>query len=141
MGPVNLRVFSYVPFGVNCELLHEWALVTGDRVKTDRRDAVAIARLLRNGDGERVYVPTTGDETVHDYLRCREDLREEARRYRQRPQHCLIRHGHIYRGGGGETGPRATAAGSESWSSLRLCWPRRFRSTIAASRSWRRSSG
>lgn len=75
------------------------ARAPGDRVKTDRRDAVAIARLLRNGDGERVHVPTTGDEAVRDYLRCREDLRQEARRYRQRLQHCLIRHGHIYRGG------------------------------------------
>ena len=33
------------------------ARVPGDRVKTDRRDAVAIARLLLNGEGERVHVP------------------------------------------------------------------------------------
>ena len=33
------------------------------------------------------------------YLRCRDDLRQELRRYRQRLQQCLIRHGHVYRGG------------------------------------------
>ena len=68
-------------------------------VKTGRRDAVAIARLLRNGEGERVHVPTTGDEAVREYLRCREDVRQELRRYRQRLQQALIRHGHVYRGG------------------------------------------
>ena len=75
------------------------ARAPGDRVKTDRRDAVAIARLLRNGEGERVHVPSSGDEAVRDYLRCREDVHQELRRYRQRMQHTLIRHGHVYRGG------------------------------------------
>ena len=53
-------------------------------MKTDRRDAVAIARPLRNGEGERVHAPTPGDEAVRDYLRCRDDLRQELRRFRQR---------------------------------------------------------
>ena len=75
------------------------ARAPGDRVKTDRRDAMAIARLLRNGEGERVHVPTTGDEAVRDYLRCREDVRQELQRYRQRLQHSLIRHGYVHRGG------------------------------------------
>ena len=60
---------------------------------------MAIARLLRNGEGERVHVPSTGDEAVRDYLRCRDDVRQEVRRYRQRLQQSLIRHGHVYRGG------------------------------------------
>ena len=66
------------------------ARAPGDRVKTDRRAAVAIARLLRNGDGERVHVPTTGDEAVRDYPRCREDVRQKLQRYRQRLQQALI---------------------------------------------------
>ena len=87
--------------GVECVVIapSSIARAPGDRVKTDRGDAVAIARLLRNGEGQRVYVPTPEDEAVRDYLRCRDDLRQELRRYRQRLQQCLIRHGHVYRGG------------------------------------------
>ena len=36
----------------------------GDRVKTDRRDAVTLARLLRSGDLGSIYVPTVDDEVV-----------------------------------------------------------------------------
>ena len=88
--------------GVGCVVIAPSSIARctpGDRVKTDRRDAVAIARLLRNGEGERVHVPTPGDEAVRDYLRCRDDLRQELRRYRQRLQQALIRHGYVYRGG------------------------------------------
>ena len=38
----------------------------GDNVKTDRRDAVELARLLRSGDLTRVYVPTVEDEALRD---------------------------------------------------------------------------
>ena len=43
----------------------------GDRVKTDRRDAMEIARLLRNGDLKSVYVPTIDDEAIRDLCRAR----------------------------------------------------------------------
>jgi transposase len=45
----------------------------GDRVTTDRRDAVQWARLLRSGDLTRVYVPTVEDEALRDLTRARED--------------------------------------------------------------------
>lgn len=45
----------------------------GDRVKTDRRDAVQIARLLRSGDLTAVYVPSMEDEAIRDVCRARED--------------------------------------------------------------------
>ena len=67
-------------------------------MKTDRHDAVAIAPLLRNGEGQQVRVSTPGDE-ARVYLRCRDDLRQELRRYRQRLQQCLIRQCYVYRGG------------------------------------------
>lgn len=41
----------------------------GDKVKTDRRDAVELARLLRSGDLTRVYVPTVEDEALRDLCR------------------------------------------------------------------------
>jgi transposase len=45
----------------------------GDRVKTDRRDAVQLARLMRSGDFTPVYVPTVADEAMRDLCRARED--------------------------------------------------------------------
>ncbi len=44
----------------------------GDRVKTDRRDAVQLARLLRSGDLDPVYVPSIQDEALRDLCRARE---------------------------------------------------------------------
>src|SRR5215510_10015070 len=45
----------------------------GDRVKTDHRDAVRLARLMRSGDHTPVYVPTVEDEAIRDLCRARED--------------------------------------------------------------------
>src|SRR6266581_3025291 len=45
----------------------------GDRVKTDRRDAVQLARLMRSGDLTPVYVPAVADEAIRDLSRARED--------------------------------------------------------------------
>ena len=97
-GRVRSRMYGLPPatgcsqIGVQCAVIapSSIARAPGDRVKTDRGDAAAIARLLRNGEGERVHVPTTGDEAVRDYLRRREDVRQELQRYRQRLQQALI---------------------------------------------------
>ena len=47
----------------------------GDKVKTDRRDAVEIARLLRSGDLTPVYVPSVEDEAIRDLCRARDATR------------------------------------------------------------------
>ncbi len=47
----------------------------GDKVKTDRRDAIELARLLRSGDLTRVYVPTVDDEAIRDLCRARDAAR------------------------------------------------------------------
>ena len=47
----------------------------GDKVKTDRRDAVELARLLRAGDLTSVYVPTVEDEAIRDLFRARDAAR------------------------------------------------------------------
>ena len=44
-------------------------------MKTDRRDAVELARLLRSGDLTRVYVPTVEDEALRDLCRARDAAR------------------------------------------------------------------
>ena len=72
----------------------------GDRVKTDRRDARIMAKLLKNGEAETVHVPEPADEAVRDYIRARDDLRRERMRYRQRLGHLLLRHGYTYGEGG-----------------------------------------
>lgn len=56
----------------------------GDRVKTDKRDALRLARLLASGDLTLVAVPPVGHEWVRDLVRCREDVRGDLLRVRHR---------------------------------------------------------
>ena len=49
------------------------------RVKTDRRDAVQLARLLRAGDLTPVYIPTVDDEAIRDLVRAREDTLKDGK--------------------------------------------------------------
>jgi transposase len=56
----------------------------GDRVKTDRRDAERLARLLRLGELVRVRVPEPHEEQARDLVRAREDVRGELMRARHR---------------------------------------------------------
>jgi transposase len=87
--------------GVQCVVIapSRIARAPGERVKTDRRDARMLAKLLRNGEAQAVHIPEPYDEAVRDYLRARTDLKLELKRYRQRLQHLLIRHGHLFTAG------------------------------------------
>lgn len=67
--------------------------VTGDRVKTDRRDARKLARLLRSGDLTTVTQPTAELEALRDLSRLREQVIGDLHRVRQRLLKFLIRHG------------------------------------------------
>jgi transposase len=71
----------------------------GDRVKTDARDAVLLARLLRLGELTSVRVPTVAEESARDLVRAREDVRGDLMRARHRASKLLLRHGHVYSGG------------------------------------------
>src|SRR3974377_2218036 len=53
---------------------------TGDRVKTDRRDAASLAKLHRAGELTAVWVPDPGHETMRDLVRARLDAVRAARR-------------------------------------------------------------
>jgi transposase len=68
----------------------------GDRIKTDRRDAMTLARLLRMGELTEVWVPDPQHEAVRDLVRCREDFKQIERRCRQRILAFLLRHGRPY---------------------------------------------
>lgn len=72
----------------------------GDRVKTDRRDALQLAQHARAGLLTVVQPPTSQQEAVRDLVRCREDAREDLQRARQRVSKLLLRRGIGYRGKG-----------------------------------------
>jgi transposase len=68
----------------------------GDKVKTDRRDAERLARLLRLGELVAVRVPEPHEEAARDLVRAREDARGELMRARHRLSKLLLRHGLVY---------------------------------------------
>jgi transposase len=70
----------------------------GDRVKTDRRDAVQLARLARSGDLTAVYVPTVDDEAIRDLTRAREDTLSDLQDTKFRLKAFLLRHDIRYTG-------------------------------------------
>ena len=71
----------------------------GERIKTDRRDALTLARQHRSGDLTGVWVPDEEQEAIRDLVRCREDFKYAERRARQRLNSFLLRHGRTYSGG------------------------------------------
>ena len=70
----------------------------GDRVKTDRRDAVQLARLMRSGDLTPVYVPAVEDEAIRDLSRAREDAIGDLKAAKFRLKALLLRHDSRYTG-------------------------------------------
>ena len=70
----------------------------GDRVKTDRRDAVQLARLLRSGDLTPVYIPSVEDEAIRDVVRAREDVLKDLKAAKVRLKAFLLRQDIRYEG-------------------------------------------
>ncbi|HEV8309138.1 MAG TPA: transposase [Methylomirabilota bacterium] len=63
----------------------------GDRVKTDRRDAITLARLMRSGDLSSIYVPGIEDEALRDLSRGRDDAMQDLKRSKRRLKSFLLR--------------------------------------------------
>ena len=70
----------------------------GERVKTDRRDCLALARLHRAGELTGVWVPEPAHEAMRDLVRTRMAAQRGLKRTRQELQGFLLRHGRIYQG-------------------------------------------
>jgi transposase len=86
--------------GVECMVVAPSMTPTrsGDRIKTDRRDARKLARLLRAGELTGIYIPEPTDEAMRDLCRARTDAVEDQRRARHQLQALLLRHGYRYTG-------------------------------------------
>nr|WP_246501526.1 IS110 family transposase [Mesorhizobium caraganae] len=68
----------------------------GDRVKTNRRDALGLAPLLRAGELTAVWVPDEGHEAMRDLVRARAAAVETLRVHRQHVSAFMLKHGRIY---------------------------------------------
>lgn len=77
---------------------------SGNRVKTDARDAIHLARLLRLDEVTAVVVPALEQESARDLVRAREDCRADLMRARHRLSKLLLRQGIVYSGGRAWTG-------------------------------------
>jgi transposase len=68
----------------------------GDHVKTDRRDAIKLARLNRAGELDAVWVPDAAHEAMRDLIRSRGDAMEHLKACKQHLHSFLLRHGRVY---------------------------------------------
>ena len=101
-GPTGFGLFrSLSAAGVRCEVVAPSKLQrpAGDRVKTDARDAIHLARLLRLDEFTPVSIPTVDQENARDLVRAREDCRGDLMRARHRLSKLLLRQGIVYSGG------------------------------------------
>ena len=106
-GPTGFGLYrALTAAGVRCVVAAPSKLQrpAGDRVKTDAKDAVHLARLLRLGEVTPVAVPTLEQESARDLVRAREDCRGDLMRARHRLSKLLLRQGIVYSGGKAWTG-------------------------------------
>lgn len=87
--------------GIECRVAapSKLARPSGDRVKTDKRDARHLARLLHLDDIVEVAVPSVEQETARDLVRARDDARGDLMAARHRVSKLLLRQGIVYSGG------------------------------------------
>jgi len=81
----------------------------GDRVKTDRRDARQLARLMRSGDRTPGYVPAIDDAAIRDLRRAREDTLRDLKAAKLRLKAFVLRHD-------------IRSTGRANWSPAHLRW-------------------
>src|SRR3954471_9051002 len=95
----------------------------GDRVKTDRRDAIRLVRLLAAGELGFAFVPSVADEQFRDLVRAIEDVRGDLMRCRHRLGKFLLRRGERY------------PAAGRAWTGAHRAWLRALRFDDACSQA------
>lgn len=111
-GPCGYEIYRHLTAqGFHCDVIAPSMTPkkSGDRIKTDRRDALSLARLYRAGELTPVYVPREDDEAMRDLVRGRGDAVNATRKARQRLSAFILRHGFRY-------------SGRKAWSAAHLRW-------------------
>ena len=117
-GPTGYVLYwQLCALGVACEVVAPTLVPVkaGDRVKTDRRDALKLARSYRAGDLTAVWVPDAAHEALRDLVRARLAAKRDQLRARHRLSKFLLRHG------------RRHSQGAEAWSARYMQWVRGVR--------------
>lgn len=115
-GPTGYVVYwQLTALGVACEVVAPTLVPVkaGDRVKTDRRDALKLARSYRAGDLTPVWVPDAAHEALRDLVRAREAAKKDQLRARHRLGKFLLRHG------------RRPPTPMKAWTQAHLAWVKR----------------
>jgi transposase len=100
-GPCGYEVYrQLIDLGQKCDVVAPSLIPrkSGDRVKTDRRDANTLSRLHRAGELTAVWVPDKEQEAMRDLTRAREDMKAMEWHAKQRLGAFLLRHGKRYPG-------------------------------------------
>lgn len=100
-GPCGYALYRHLSRkGIDCSVVAPSMIprLPGDRIKTDRRDAMKLARGHRAGDFRAVYVPGPQDEAIRDLTRAREDAVRASKRARQQLGALLLRQNIRYPG-------------------------------------------
>ncbi|WP_036260261.1 IS110 family transposase [Mesorhizobium sp. WSM3224] len=98
-GPTGYGLYRLIrSLGHECMVVAPSLIPTkpGDRVKTNRRDALSLARLLRAGELTAVWVPDGSHEAMRDLVRARTAAVETLRVHRQHVSAFMLKHGRIY---------------------------------------------
>jgi transposase len=122
-GPTGYALYwQLVQLGVECEVIAPTLVPVkaGDRVKTDRRDAVKLARCYRAGDLTAVWVPDPALEALRDLVRARESAKKDQLRARHRLSKFLLRYG------------RRPPTETKEWGTKKMDWIRAQRFEHAA---------
>jgi transposase len=105
-GPCGFGIHRYLTAQTeDCVVVNPSSMPkrSGDRIKTDRRDADALARLHRAGELTAIYIPTADDEALRDLVRAREDAVGLSTQAKHRLKAFLLRQGRRYPGRPGWT--------------------------------------
>lgn len=93
-GPTGYGLYRLLKsMDIECEVIAPSLIPQkpGERVKTDKRDAIKLATLYRAGELTPIYVPTEDNEALRDLVRAREDVKEDELRAKHRLTKFLLR--------------------------------------------------